>query len=499
MKRVGLIALPGVRLLTLVLAITGLAGAAPAGTSVFSQITELESKRSLGDGRLAIFLASPDEAVAVRAALAIGRTKQSAGAQLLAAHLSDSRVAVRAMSVYGLGLIADTGHAAGVIAAASDAEGAVRVAALDAIARYMAGRALSGAERNDAQSAIERALSKDVDPVIRARAATALVEFRDATSAQEAASALSNAFRGDPDTGVRWHAMWCIYRGYALHVNRQVVERALRDHSELVRIEAVRAMARYKDASLVGVVKPLLNDPSWRVQEQAGETIRALTGKPPTEHLAAIPPYVHIPVAQPDPLATLPALPRAHAGQKQSPPSVDDVEFDVKLDPSTVARFTGPAAGPHPRVRIVTTKGNLYVVLYPEWAPLTVANFLDLADRGYYDGNRWFRIVPDFVVQTGDPNDNGEGDAGYMIGAEENPLEQRSYVISMGLNYDDKTNTPIRDSAGTQYYVTLSPQLHLDRDFTVYGEVTGGIDVLARLVESDRVVKIERIEDAILK
>ena len=499
MKRVGLVALVGVILLTLVLAIGGLAGAVPAETGVFSQMTELESKRSLGDGRLALFLASPDEPVAVRAALAIGRTRLSAGAQLLVTHLNDSRAAVRAMSVYGLGLIADPGDAGSVLAAASDSEGAVRVAATDAIARYMAAHALSAAQQSEAQSALERALSTDGDPVIRARAATALVEFREAPSPQEAASALIKAFGDDPDTGVRWHAMWCIYRGYALRVNRHVVERALRDRSEVIRIEAVRAMGRYKDPSLVGLVKPLLNDPSWRVQEQAAETIRALTGKPPTEHLTTIPAYVHVPPAQPDPLASLPALPRTRAGQKQSPPSVDDVDFDVKLDPSTAARFTGPAAGPHPRVRIVTTKGNLYVVLYPVWAPLTVANFLNLADRGYYDGNRWFRIVPDFVVQTGDPNDNGEGDAGYMIGAEENPLEQRSYIISMGLNYDDKTNTPIRDSAGTQYYVTLSPQLHLDRDFTVYGEVTVGIDVLGRLVEADRVVKIERIEDVTLK
>ena len=157
--------------------------------------------------------------------------------------------------------------------------------------------------------------------------------------------------------------------------------------------------------------------------------------------------------------------------------------------------MTSPAAGAHPRVRIVTTKGNVYVTLFPEWAPLTVANFLGLARAGYYDGNRWFRIVPDFVVQTGDPHDDGNGDAGYSLGAEENPLEQRSYVISMGLNYDGKTQTPIRDSAGTQYYVTLSPQYHLDRDFTVFGEVIGGFDVLANLIESDRVERVEQIAD----
>ncbi|MBV8601818.1 MAG: peptidylprolyl isomerase [Candidatus Eremiobacteraeota bacterium] len=155
--------------------------------------------------------------------------------------------------------------------------------------------------------------------------------------------------------------------------------------------------------------------------------------------------------------------------------------------------MTGPAPGPHPRVRIATTKGTLTVVLFPEWAPNTVANFLLLTNRGYFDGLRWFRIVPDFVVQTGDPNDNGEGDAGYQIQAEENPIEQDSGVISMGLNYDK--NGPQRDSAGTQFYITLSPALHLNRDFTVFGRVESGFDVLGRLVESDRMTRVEQIPD----
>jgi peptidyl-prolyl cis-trans isomerase B (cyclophilin B) len=151
----------------------------------------------------------------------------------------------------------------------------------------------------------------------------------------------------------------------------------------------------------------------------------------------------------------------------------------------------GPAPGLHPRVRIGTTKGAIVVRLYPEWAPLTVANFLNLTDRGYYDGLRWFRIVPNFVVQTGDPKNTGDGDAGYTIPAEENPLEQRSGIISMGLNY--RGNAPLRDSAGTQFYITLSPQFHLNRAFTVFGEIERGFDVLGRLAESDRMTRVERL------
>ena len=86
----------------------------------------------------------------------------------------------------------------------------------------------------------------------------------------------------------------------------------------------------------------------------------------------------------------------------------------------------------------MTTQGNIYVALYPEWAPLTVTNFLNLMNRGFYDNNPWFRIVPDFVVQTGEQDAKNTPGPGYTIPAEENPLEQNSYVISMGLDYNDR-------------------------------------------------------------
>ncbi len=153
--------------------------------------------------------------------------------------------------------------------------------------------------------------------------------------------------------------------------------------------------------------------------------------------------------------------------------------------------MNGPMPGPHPRVRVMTTQGTFVLRLYPEWAPFTVANFLNLANAGYFDGNRWFRVVPDFVVQTGDQTNTGDGDPGFTIGAEENPVEQRAGIISMGMDYT-KDGKPVRDSAGSQFYLTLSPQLHLDRSFTVFGEVQSGFDVLPRIVESDKMVRVEQ-------
>src|SRR5581483_7515284 len=142
----------------------------------YYRILFLEQTRSLGNGELAGYLASPNELVATRAALAIGRTKQTAGVPLLEAHLHDPRASVRAMSVYGLGLLGGAQTAAMVAALHNDPSGAVRVAAIDALGRYEANHALRGNE-TAAVRAIAGALATDHDPIVRSRAAVALQSF----------------------------------------------------------------------------------------------------------------------------------------------------------------------------------------------------------------------------------------------------------------------------------------------------------------------------------
>ena len=481
------------------LGMLGLLGTTPssAPTSAWTRIVTLEQARSLGNGELAADLASPDAALAARAALAIGRTKQKAGAGPLEAHLGDPRAGVRAMSVYGLGLIAD-GRAAARVGALSrsDPSSAVRAAALETMGRYQAAGVLDAGQQSQAVAWIVAVLLKDPDPTVRLRAAPELAGFAMTPSGFAASLALVIAFRSDPSVAVRRNVMWTIFRAYPTRVSRALLSNALRDRDEVIRIEAVRAYGRLKNRDAIAALQPLLDDPSWRVQEQAGESLLALAGKPMHDAWTAIPASIHLPIIAKNPLDAIAALPRTSAPGKPIAPTPAEVIDTPQLDPQTAAQMNGPASGAHPLVRIVTTKGNVYVTLFPEWAPLTVANFLNVADRGYYDNNRWFRIVPDFVVQTGDPTDNGDGDAGYSIGAEENPLEQQTGVVSMGMNYDAKG--AMRDSAGTQYYITLSPQLHLDRDFTVFGQVSSGFDVLAHLVQSDRIIRVERLPDVIL-
>jgi peptidyl-prolyl cis-trans isomerase B (cyclophilin B) len=451
----------------------------------------------LGNRALAGFLNSCNGQIAVRAALAIGRTRKSAGIPLLLGHVSDSEIGMRATSIYALGLIGGIPSAQPVLnALLHDRAGAVQVAALDATDRLETAHMLSVSQERQAGRRVRELLGV-ADVIVRGRAATALEAFHGSTFAQDVVGTLSRAYAREPDSYVRWHIVWTLFRAYAKRAPVETLEAALHDRAELVRVEAVRAFGRRGDKSALALLQPLTADPSWRVQEQTMEAIIALQGGSPTAHLKATPAGVHTPAYEPDKFASLKALPRAISSAKPKKPTPDIFSMTMWLDPATIALMTGPAKGPHPRVRLVTTQGNIYVELFPEWAPLTAENFLNLTQSGYYDNNPWFRIVPDFVVQTGDPTGNGNGDAGYTIPAEENPIEQSSYVISMGMNYTDPPNAhAIRDSAGTQFYITLSPQLHLNRDFTVFGRVIGGTDVLGRLIESDKIIRAERIPDS---
>ena len=473
-------------------ALPGLPGGAASAPSPATRLLMLEQRRSLGHGALAHMLDDGDTLLAARAALALGRTKEPAAAPALLNHVADSRPAVRALSLFALGLLADGRGIPAMLRGMHDRNSAVRVGALDALDREVAADQVPAAWFARVARAEMGAALHDSDPIVRKIAAIDLFAFATSTQALPAASALLRVFATDRSVAVRRAAMWAIFRGYAARVPRSVLLRALADGDSVIRIEAVRAIGASKDPALLSALEPMLRDRSWRVQEQAAESIRALKGLPPTQHWKRVPAWVHLPPLRRSPLDSLKALPRSAQPSVPAAPNASAISPSLSLDPTTAAQMVGPAPGLHPRVRIVTTQGNIYLELFPEWAPLTVENFLNVAARGYYDNQPWFRIVPDFVVQTGDPSANAPG-LGYTIGAEENPMLQNSYIISMGLDYPK--GKPARDSASTEYYITLSPQYHLDRDFTVFGKMIAGFSVLARLSEADRVIRVERIPD----
>jgi cyclophilin family peptidyl-prolyl cis-trans isomerase len=141
-----------------------------------------------------------------------------------------------------------------------------------------------------------------------------------------------------------------------------------------------------------------------------------------------------------------------------------------------------------PRAFIETAKGTIEVELAVLDAPLTVDNFITLARKGFFNGTPIHRVVPDFVVQDGDPRGDGEGGPGYTIRDE---LNQRPYLqgtLGMALDWED--------TGGSQFFLTHSPQPHLDARYTVFGHVVSGQDVLDRIVQWDLVERV-RIWDGV--
>jgi len=455
----------------------------------YGHIVELESSRIFAP-ELLRDLAAMEPGRAARAALALGRTKDPRASGPLAARFSEpgTPVPVRALCLYGLGLLADRTAIDPDLPRRGlrDAAGAVRIAAADAAGRIVAAK-LPGAW--SLAGPLERAMRADPDPLVRGRAAVALGAFSDASRAAEVGAEVVRAYAAEHDLTVRQHEAWVLGRAYPKVPADERIIAGLHDPDETIRIEFLVVAARHGRPDLAKAIEPLVHDPSWRVAEQAVVAIDRLAGEAPIEHLTSVPDGIVTPA--PVPAETTVPLPRPSGLGPVRKPVAADARLDLPLKPLTAADMLGPMPGLHPRVRIATTKGPIVVRLYPEWAPLTVANFLNLVDRGYFDNLRWFRIVPDFVVQTGDPKNTGDGDAGYMIPAEENPLEQRAGIISMGLNYEK--NAPLRDSAGTQFYLTMSPQYHLDRAFTVFGEIESGFNVLGRLIESDTMLRVEQL------
>ena len=133
--------------------------------------------------------------------------------------------------------------------------------------------------------------------------------------------------------------------------------------------------------------------------------------------------------------------------------------------------------GKQVRAVVTTDKGAFTIELLPEDAPLTVDNFVGLARRHYFDGIAFHRVVPNFVIQGGDPRGDGNGGPGYQIRCEINTAPYDRGAVGMALSG--------KDTGGSQWFVTHSPQPHLDGGYTVFGRVVQGLDVVDRLARGD--------------
>ncbi|HUQ18009.1 MAG TPA: peptidylprolyl isomerase [Gemmatimonadaceae bacterium] len=173
----------------------------------------------------------------------------------------------------------------------------------------------------------------------------------------------------------------------------------------------------------------------------------------------------------------------AHSSVFRGWESTSGTSKPIEWYQSIVRTYVLPSlAGNRPRATIRTVRGDIVLDLYGADAPITVDNFLRLAKSGYYRGTRFHRVVPNFVIQDGDPRDDGNGGPGYAIRDEMNPRRYDRGALGMALSGPD--------TGGSQYFITHSPQAHLDGHYTVFGRVLRGYPALDTIVQGDPITSV---------
>ncbi len=288
----------------------------------------------------------------------------------------------------------------------------------------------------------------DPDGRVRAAAAGALATLAESASVATIARARLRALARDEDFVVRANALGALARNATTA-----------DLAAAVESYAVASRDRYLDARLA----------FWTVVDSA--LARATVPLPQDEERA---------------LATLQRpsdpLERSRAASITRFAAWRDSTGTPRPRAWYEARARESFASRAPIARIETERGALELELFPAEAPVTVDNFVSLARRGYFDGQLFHRVVPNFVVQAGDPRGDGNGGPGYAIRDELNPHRYARGTLGMALSGPN--------TGGSQFFVTHSAQPHLDGGYTVFGQLRDGDEVLDRILQGDRIVRI---------
>jgi cyclophilin family peptidyl-prolyl cis-trans isomerase len=222
-----------------------------------------------------------------------------------------------------------------------------------------------------------------------------------------------------------------------------------RDTMYNARAAALAAIAKYGAATATPVLRSALADKDWAVRVRAAMLLEQL-----------------------DPAANTDG-----ALDRQIRPAPTTLAAETYTQP----RLTSPDTSTI--IYIDTDRGSIQVELAVLDAPLTVENFITLARKGYFNGLTIHRVVPNFVIQDGDPRSDGEGGPGYTIRDEINERPYLRGTVGMALD-------PWRDTGGSQFFITHSPQPHLDAKYTVFGRVIEGMDVVDKIQRWDVIRRI---------
>lgn len=249
----------------------------------------------------------------------------------------------------------------------------------------------------------------------------------------------------DPDPIVRREAATALSRrqNSASFQPLQEALRADRDHLPDARLALLAAVARFPPSRSLPVLQFSMNDDDYLVRTAAARWIRQATG----------------------------GNERPEAG-----PARTRMDKSVYAALATQLRYETV-------VRIRTNRGEIEILLYLEDAPMTADNFRSLADSGFYDNLTFLRVVPNFVIQGGDPRNDMEGGPGYSIRCEINQRPFLRGTVGMALSG--------KDTGGSQFFICLEPQPHLDGGYTAFGRVIGGIEAADRILPEDRILGTE--------
>jgi cyclophilin family peptidyl-prolyl cis-trans isomerase/HEAT repeat protein len=299
------------------------------------------------------------------------------------------------------------------------------------------------------------------------------------------------------------------YRNSGIHINTLVAV-----HSEYAIPDVLRAYAAFKPKDLVEMLRKHLQESDVIIRATAAE----LLGEVPPDETNTPALIAALPVALTDKelndaaLAILDSLAKQKTAKANEAIKTALDSQDHLIRRKAVALLRANGAGDFSsRIGIVqtrnttadyeralarigkrfnavvrTSRGSFTVELLPDDAPLTVDNFVRLARRGYFNGIIIHRVVPNFVIQDGDPRGDGNGGPGYQIRCEINEVPYQRGAVGMALSG--------KDTGGSQWFVTHSPQPHLDGGYTVFANVVAGMDVVDSIARGDVIRSISMTE-----
>ena len=336
--------------------------------------------------------------------------------------------------------------------------------------RGLALLALAEGEDPRAASLLVR-LAKDPDATLRARVAEAAGFFRAVEILEQLAD--------DESPGVRSAVLDTRLAGEPPEA-RDLVRTALRDGDPAVRASALAWAQENPGIEMQALLEAMAITWRDRIPDARIAGVRALAALAAEvpEERDAIVDSLEVLARDASYLIRRQAA-RGLADLGLEPPAVGPVHGDrsVQVYRQIIQRTARPR-----RVDLVTERGSIGIELACPEAPLTCLNFLQLASQGFYEGLPFHRVVPDFVIQVGDPRGDGWGGPGYEIRDEMNLLRYRRGVVGMALSGPD--------TGGSQLFITLAPQPHLDGGYTIFGRVIAGDEVLDQIVQGDRILRI---------